>query len=145
MMLAILFSLKTMESLHFWVTPLFSMKTEPLAPPQSYCTVDADVWCKLALTQKIQTLFQLVCVQQTTDALPFVIFSAHDTLTILCCPYLMTTQNVSVLTKHRYKNTPSRQRQIETETMTDKSRYTERQTGIDKIPMIDYSWRVRDY
>ena len=56
-MIAILFSLKTMESLqigvttHFWATPSFSMKTVLLASLQSYRSVDADAWCKRALGQ----------------------------------------------------------------------------------------------
>ena len=55
MMLAILFSLKTMESIqngianHFQATPLFSMKTVMLASLQSCHNVDADAWCKLGL------------------------------------------------------------------------------------------------
>ena len=55
MTLAILFSLKTMESLqngfatHFQVTPLISMRTESLASSQSGRSVDADAWCKRAL------------------------------------------------------------------------------------------------
>ena len=55
MMLAILLSFKTVESLHngvathFQVTPLFSMRTELLALSQSCSSVDANVWCKRAL------------------------------------------------------------------------------------------------
>ena len=55
MMLAILLSLKTVESLqnevatHFQVTRLFSMRTELLALLQSCSSVDANVWCKRAL------------------------------------------------------------------------------------------------
>ena len=50
--LVILLSLKTMELLqigvatHFQASPLFSMRTELLAPSQNCCNVDADVWCK---------------------------------------------------------------------------------------------------
>ena len=56
MTLAILFSLKTMESLqtgfatHFQATLLFSKRTVSLASSQSFCSVDADAWCKRALT-----------------------------------------------------------------------------------------------
>ena len=56
MTLAILFSLKTMESLqngvatHFQATPLFSMKTESQASSQRCRSIDADAWCKRALT-----------------------------------------------------------------------------------------------
>ena len=55
MTLAILFSLKTMESLqngiatHFQATPLFLMKTESQASSQSYRSIDADAWCKRTL------------------------------------------------------------------------------------------------
>ena len=55
MMLAILFSLKTMELLqnevatHFQVTSMFSIRTESLASLQSCCSVDDDAWCKVAL------------------------------------------------------------------------------------------------
>ena len=55
MILVILFSLKTVESLqngvatHFQVTPLFSMRTELLALSQNCSSVDANVWCKRAL------------------------------------------------------------------------------------------------
>ena len=55
MTLAILFSLKSMESLenrlqpHSGVTPLFSMRTESQESSQSCCSVDADAWCKRAL------------------------------------------------------------------------------------------------
>ena len=51
-MLVIRFSLKTMESLpngiaiHFWATPLFSMRTVLLVPWQSCRSVDADASCK---------------------------------------------------------------------------------------------------
>ena len=54
-MLVILSSLQTMELLkngvatHFQVTPLFSMRTESLASLQSYCSTDAEAWCKLTL------------------------------------------------------------------------------------------------
>ena len=54
-MLAILFSLKTMESLqngfaaHFQATPLFSMRTKLQASLQSSRSVDADTWCKRTL------------------------------------------------------------------------------------------------
>ena len=53
-MLAILFSLKTMESLqngvatHFQATPLFSMRTILLASSTCH-SADADAWCKWAL------------------------------------------------------------------------------------------------
>ena len=55
MTLAILFLLKTMELLqngvanHFEVTPLFSMRTVLLASSQSFCSIDANTWCKWAL------------------------------------------------------------------------------------------------
>ena len=55
MKLAILFSLKTMESLknglqpNSGVTPLFSMRTVSLASSQSCCCIDADAGCKQAL------------------------------------------------------------------------------------------------
>ena len=55
-MLAILYSLKTMESLqngietNFKGTPLFSMRTESLASLKSCCSIDVDAWCKRALT-----------------------------------------------------------------------------------------------
>ena len=55
MMLAILFSLKTIESLengvatHFQVTPLISMRTESLASSQSCRKVVVGSWCKRAL------------------------------------------------------------------------------------------------
>ena len=58
MMLVILFSLKTMESLqnrvatYFQVIPLISMRTKSLASSQSGCRVDVDAWCKQALTLK---------------------------------------------------------------------------------------------
>ena len=54
MTLAILFSLKTMESseigvaTYFLATPLFSMRTELLASLQRNRSVDADSWCKRA-------------------------------------------------------------------------------------------------
>ena len=56
MTLAIVFSLKTMESLqigvatHFRVTPSFSMRRVSLASSQSCLSVDADIWCKRTLT-----------------------------------------------------------------------------------------------
>ena len=52
MMLAIVFSLKTMELIqngivtYFQETPLFSMRTILIASPQSCRSVDADAWCK---------------------------------------------------------------------------------------------------
>ena len=55
MALAILFSLKTMESLKNGMqpqsvaTPLFSMRTEFLVSSQSCRSVDADAWYKRAL------------------------------------------------------------------------------------------------
>ena len=55
MTLAILFSLKTMESLqnlvatHSQASLLISMRTELLASLQSGRSIDADVWCKRAL------------------------------------------------------------------------------------------------
>ena len=55
-MLAILYSLKTMEWLQngietdFKGTPLFSMRTESLASLESCCSIDVDAWCKRALT-----------------------------------------------------------------------------------------------
>ena len=60
MMLAILFSLKTMESLanilqpHSGATPLFSMRTELQASSQSCRSVDADAWCKRALNDVME-------------------------------------------------------------------------------------------
>ena len=57
--LAILFSLKTVESLenrlqtHFGATPLFSMRTVLLSSSQSCRSVDADAWCKWALSVRI--------------------------------------------------------------------------------------------
>ena len=54
MTLAILFSLKTMESLEnglqpqSGVTPLFSNRTESLASSQSCQSIDTDAWCKRA-------------------------------------------------------------------------------------------------
>ena len=62
MMLAILFSLKTMESLenglqpHSGATPLFSMRTVLLALSQRCCIIDADARCKWALTRKLQPM-----------------------------------------------------------------------------------------
>ena len=59
MTFAILFSLKTMESLqngfatHFQVSPLISMRKESLASSQSGRSVDADAWCKRALNEII--------------------------------------------------------------------------------------------
>ena len=59
MMLAILFSLKTMESLqnglqpHSGATPLFSIRTVLLASSQSFHNTDADAWCKWELTLAI--------------------------------------------------------------------------------------------
>ena len=56
MTLAILFSLKTMKSLqngaatHFQASPLISMRTELQASLQSCRSVDADAWCKRALS-----------------------------------------------------------------------------------------------
>ena len=56
MTLAILFSLKSVESLenrlqpHSGVTPFFSMRTESQASSLSCHRVDADAWCKWALT-----------------------------------------------------------------------------------------------
>ena len=56
MTLAILFSLKTMESLENGLqsksgaTPLFSMRTESQASSQSCHSVDADAWYKRTLT-----------------------------------------------------------------------------------------------
>ena len=56
MTLAILFSLKTMDSLqigvatHLQVTPLFSMRTELLASSKSCRSIDPEAWCKRALT-----------------------------------------------------------------------------------------------
>ena len=55
MTLAILFSLKSVESLenrlqpHSGVTPLFSMRMELQASLQSCHSIDADAWCKWAL------------------------------------------------------------------------------------------------
>ena len=55
MMLVILFSLKSVESLENRLQPrsgatsLFSMRTESLASSLSCCSVDADAWCKRAL------------------------------------------------------------------------------------------------
>ena len=54
MTLAILFSLKSMETLenglqpHSGVTPLFSMRTESQASSQSCRSIHADAWCKWA-------------------------------------------------------------------------------------------------
>ena len=54
MMLAILFSLKSVQLLenrlqpHSGATALFSMRTESQASSQSFCSVDADTWCKWA-------------------------------------------------------------------------------------------------
>ena len=56
MMPAIPFSLKTIESLqngvttYFQVTPLITMRTKLQASSQSCRSVDADAWCKWALT-----------------------------------------------------------------------------------------------
>ena len=67
MMLAILFSLKSMESfenglqLHFGVILLFSMRTESLASLQSCCSVDADTWCKRTL-RNIHKFCTSLCV-----------------------------------------------------------------------------------
>ena len=61
MMLVILSSLKTIESLqigvatNFRVTPLLSMRTVPLTSLQSCHNVDADTWCKRVL--KLSTNF----------------------------------------------------------------------------------------
>ena len=55
MILATLFSLKTMESLknglqpHSGATPLFFMRTVLLASSQTCHSIDADAWCKRAL------------------------------------------------------------------------------------------------
>ena len=55
MTLAILFSLKMMESLEnglqpqSGVIPLFLITTELLASPQSCHNIEADAWCKRAL------------------------------------------------------------------------------------------------
>ena len=60
MMLAILFSLKTMEPLqngvatYFQVTLLFSMKTVSLASSQWCRRVEADTWCEQALKACLQ-------------------------------------------------------------------------------------------
>ena len=57
MTLAIMFLLKTIKSLenglqpHSGVTPLFSMRIESLTSLQSCCSIDADAWCKHALTE----------------------------------------------------------------------------------------------
>ena len=48
MMLAILFSLKSVESLENRLTPLFLMRTES----QALSSSDADAWCKWALTRR---------------------------------------------------------------------------------------------
>ena len=54
MMVAILFSLKSVKSLenrlqpHSGATPLFSMRTES----QALSSIDADAWCKWALTRR---------------------------------------------------------------------------------------------
>ena len=59
MTIVIPFSLKTRESLqntiatHFQATPLFSMRTELLVLSQSSRSVDANAWCKWALTYKM--------------------------------------------------------------------------------------------
>ena len=64
MILAIPFSLKTMESLqngvatNFPVTPLFSMRTESQVSLQSCRSVDDDAWCKRTL---IFSLFVGTC------------------------------------------------------------------------------------
>ena len=56
MTLAILFSLKSVELLenglqtYSGVTPLFSMRTESQVSSQSCHSIDADAWCKWALT-----------------------------------------------------------------------------------------------
>ena len=56
MMLAILFSVKTMELLenglqpYSGVTPLFSMRIESKLSLQSCWRLDADAWCKRTLT-----------------------------------------------------------------------------------------------
>ena len=56
MMLAILFSFKSMELLenglqfHSGTTPLFSMIDVSLPSLQSCCRIDADAWCKETLT-----------------------------------------------------------------------------------------------
>ena len=70
MTLAILFSLKTMESLEnrlktqSGATPLFSMRTESQASSQSCRTVDADAWYKWALNDPIWT-FQAIQMLKT--------------------------------------------------------------------------------
>ena len=54
MILAMLFSFKTMDLLqievatHFQAIPLISMRTQSLASSQSCRSVDADAWCKWA-------------------------------------------------------------------------------------------------
>ena len=59
MMLAILFSLKTIESLqngvatYFPVTPLFSMRTVLLASSQRCRKVEADTRCEKALKARL--------------------------------------------------------------------------------------------
>ena len=86
MTLAILFSLKTMESLqievvtHFQASPLISMTIESLASSQSCHRVDADAWCKRALSQQFKS-----------DSLDDV-DDVNDTVTIT-----MTTWSVSAL------------------------------------------------
>ena len=58
MTLAILFSLKTMESLqngvatYFQLIPLISMRTESQALSLSCRSVDADAWCKWSLKRQ---------------------------------------------------------------------------------------------
>ena len=62
MMLAILFSVKTIESLengyqpYSGATPMFSMRTELLASSQSCGSIDADALCKRALNMHIERI-----------------------------------------------------------------------------------------
>ena len=77
MMLGILFSLKTMESLqsgfasNFQAIPLFSMRTESQASSQ----IDADAWCKRALNVEFTQLLIRIAERGGNTAVPFVDFT----------------------------------------------------------------------
>ena len=67
MMIAIMFSLKTMELLENWlqphsgVTPLFSLRTVSLASSQSCWSVDTDAWYKWGLELREGDIFTGAC------------------------------------------------------------------------------------
>ena len=77
MILAILFSLKTVESLHngvatnFQMTPLFSIRKVSLVSSQSCRSVDSDAWCKHLIDHRreISTGLKKSCYVVLTVAL----------------------------------------------------------------------------